>query len=79
MLSVVPPIPSRTAAGLARRFGPDQFAGIEAATAALCGLVFDLLPAARRAALSAAGPTIDMDSTEALLRCSIGPGTRLVS
>ena len=64
LLSAVPAIPSTTAASLAGRFGPEAFAGIESATAALTGRVFDLLDPARRAALSGGATTIDMDSTD---------------
>ena len=63
-LSAVPPVPATTAASVARRFGPAQRAGIESGVAALLARVFALLPARRRAALAAAGPTIDMDSTD---------------
>ena len=63
-LSAVPPIPSTTAASLARRFGATQRAGIEAGLAALTARAVGLLPLARRAALLAAGVTIDMDSTD---------------
>jgi Transposase DDE domain group 1 len=63
-LSAVPGVPSTTAASLARRFGPEQLAGIEAGNAALLERVLPLLPQARRDALVAAGPTIDVDSTD---------------
>jgi len=62
-LSAVPALPATTAAGLARRFGPDQLVGVEAGIAALLERVFPLLPAARKAAL-ALDPTIDLDSTD---------------
>ncbi|MGV1030565.1 MAG: IS1380 family transposase [Dermatophilaceae bacterium] len=62
-LSVVPVLASTTAAGLARRFGPDRLAGVHSAIAALTANAYRLLPAKRRAVLDAA-VTIDMDSTE---------------
>jgi hypothetical protein len=62
-LSAVPPIPSTTAASLARRFGTSQFAGIEAATADLVGRACRLLSVGRRAKLEA-GATVDLDSTD---------------
>jgi hypothetical protein len=64
LLSAVPGVPATTAAGLARRFGPRQRAGIEVGVAALLERVFPLLPVTGRAALGAAGPTIDLDSTD---------------
>jgi hypothetical protein len=63
-LSAVPPVPSTTAASLAKRFGPEQLAGLESATARLLAIALPLMPAARRAVLIAADPTIDMDSTD---------------
>jgi hypothetical protein len=62
-LSAVPVLASTTAAGLARRFGPEQFAGVETATADLAGRAFGLLPAERRVGLSAK-VTVDLDSTD---------------
>ncbi len=62
-LSVVLVLASTTAAGLARRFGPDQLAGVHSAIPALTANAYRLLPARRRAVLDAA-VTIDMDSTE---------------
>jgi hypothetical protein len=62
-LSAVPVLASTTAAGLARRFGPEQLAGVETATADLAGRAFGLLPAERRVALSAK-VTVDLDSTD---------------
>ncbi len=62
-LSVVPVLASTTAACLARRFGPDQLAGVHSAIAALAANAYRLLPAQRRAVLDAA-ITIDMDCTD---------------
>jgi hypothetical protein len=62
-LSAVPVLASTTAAGLARRFGPDHLAGLEAALADLAQRAFDLLPAERKTALSVK-VTIDLDSTD---------------
>jgi len=59
----VPTPASTTAAGLARRFGPAQRAGIEKAVGALSTRVLNLLPRARREALLAR-PSLDMDMTE---------------
>ena len=59
---------STTAAGLARRFGPEHLAGVETATADLADRGFGLLPAERKFALSAAA-TLDLDSTD------LSPGT----
>jgi hypothetical protein len=63
VLSAVPPIPSTTAGSLARRFGPDQLTGVEAANAELLARAVGLLPVARRTRLCA-GVTMDMDSTD---------------
>ena len=63
-LSALPGLPSTTAAGLARRFGAEQLAGLEAGTAGIMARAFDLLPAQRREALCAGAVTIDMDSTD---------------
>ncbi|MEI2775175.1 MAG: IS1380 family transposase [Tetrasphaera sp.] len=62
-LSAVPVLASTTAAGLARRFGPAQLAGLEGAVADLTGHAVGLLPASRRAVLAAA-VTVDLDSTD---------------
>jgi hypothetical protein len=62
-LSAVPVLPSTTAAGLARRFGPEQFAGVETSTADLADRGLGLLPVDRRVALSAKA-TLDLDSTD---------------
>lgn len=62
-LSAVPVLASTTAAGLARRFGPEQLAGVETGAAGLAVRGFDLLPADRKVALSAK-VTLDMDSTD---------------
>ena len=62
-LSAVPVLASTTAAGLARRFGPEQFAGVEDSIADLAERGFGLLPAERKVALSAK-TTLDMDSTD---------------
>lgn len=62
-LSAVPVLASTTAAGLARRFGPAQLVGVEAAVADLAERAFDLLPLDRRVELNAK-VTLDMDSTD---------------
>lgn len=62
-LSAVPVLASTTAAGLARRFGPEQLAGIEAGVADLAQRAFDLLDAERKTGLSSK-VTIDLDSTD---------------
>ena len=62
-LSAVPVLASTTAAGLARRFGPRQLAGVEAAVADLTGRAVAVLPPARRAGLASA-VTVDLDSTD---------------
>jgi len=62
-LSGVPAIASTTAGGLARRFGTEQLAGIEAGNAAVIARAWALLPAGRRATLTRA-VSIDMDSTD---------------
>jgi hypothetical protein len=58
-----PPAPS-TLIGLARHFGDGQFSGIEKAVGVLNRKVFALLDPARRAALTAERPTIDLDGTD---------------
>jgi hypothetical protein len=62
-LSAVPVLASTTAAGLARRFGPEQLAGIETAVAELAARACSMLPAKRRALLNAT-VTVDLDSTD---------------
>jgi hypothetical protein len=62
-LSAVPALASTTAAGLARRFGPEHLAGLEAAVADLVRCSFDLLPIERRVELGAS-VTVDLDSTD---------------
>lgn len=62
-LSAVPALASTTAAGLARRFGPEHLAGVETAVADLAGRSFDLLPVQRRVELGAS-VTVDLDSTD---------------
>jgi len=62
-LSAVPVLASTTAAGLARRFGPEQLAGVEAAVADLVECSVDLLPVQRRIELGAS-VTVDLDSTD---------------
>ena len=52
-LSAVPGLASTTAAGLARRFGPEHLAGVEAAIADLVERSVDLLPIERRIGLGA--------------------------
>jgi hypothetical protein len=73
-LSATPGVPATTAASLARRFGAQQFAGIEAGLARLITTAMPLLPAGRRAVLTATDPTIDMDSTDVEVygRCKDG-------
>ena len=63
-LSAVPSVPSTTAASLARRFGPEQLAGVESANARLVATALRMMPPVRRAALTTTDPTIDMDSTD---------------
>ena len=62
-LSAVPVLASTTAAGLARRFGPEHLAGVETSIADLGCRAFGLLPVERRVALSAK-VTLDLDSTD---------------
>ena len=47
-LSAVPVLASTTAAGLARRFGPEHLAGVETSIADLACRAFGLLPVERR-------------------------------
>lgn len=57
--------PAQTTAGsLARRFGPKHLRGVETGLAELIEGRLQLLPDGRRAALVAAGPTVDLDSTD---------------
>ena len=64
-LRAVPQPPASTTAGsLARRFGPDHLAGVEAAWAEALGRAWSLLPEERRTALGACRPTVDLDPTE---------------
>src|SRR6266540_2879727 len=58
-----PPAPT-TAAGLARRFGPQQLHGIQAGLAAVTARAVELLPAPRRQGLAAVRPTVDLDPTD---------------
>lgn len=51
-LSAVPVLASTTAAGLARRFGPEHLAGVEAAVADLADRAFGLLPIGWRVGLT---------------------------
>ncbi len=62
-LSAVSGIASTTAGSLARRFGAEQLAGVETASAELLDRGFGLLPVRRRARLEAK-VTLDMDSTD---------------
>lgn len=62
-LSAVPVLAATTAAGLARRFGPEQLAGVETASAELAERAFGLLPLSRRVELGA-WVTVDLDSTD---------------
>lgn len=59
----VPPA-STTAASLARRFGTDELAGIEAAWVETAARALELAAPAERERLRAERPTIDLDSTE---------------
>lgn len=59
----VPPA-STTAATLARRFGPDELAGIEAAWVETTARALELAAPVERDRLVAQRPTIDLDSTE---------------
>lgn len=54
---------STTAAGLARRFGPAQLAGIESAISRINARVLGLVPRVRRSALERQ-VTIDIDATD---------------
>ena len=69
-LEPVPTPASTTAAGLARRFGPDQLAGIEAGIAAVNAAVLDRLGQVRVSALRRQ-VTIDVDATDVEV---YGPG-----
>jgi len=62
-LSAVPVLASTTVAGLARRFGPEQLAGVESAIAELAERAVSLLPVGRRVELGAK-VTLDLDSTD---------------
>jgi hypothetical protein len=64
LLSALPVVPATTAAGIARRFGPDQLAGIEAGLGVVLARAIECLSVERRAQLIDVDPTIDMDSTE---------------
>lgn len=63
-LSAPPGVPSTTAAGIARRFGPEQLAGIEAGLATILARAIERMNEQRRAQLFGVDPTIDMDSTD---------------
>lgn len=62
--AVARPPASTTAGSLARRFGADRLAGVEAAWAGVTGRVVASLPERRRAELRATRPTVDLDPTE---------------
>jgi hypothetical protein len=62
-LSAVPVLASTTAAGLARRFGAEHLAGVEAGTADLADRAFRSLPLERRVE-PGAKVTVDLDSTD---------------
>lgn len=64
LLASAPVLASSTARGLMHRFGPEQFAGIEAGLATVYDRWFALLPAHARAALATRAPTIDLDATD---------------
>ncbi|MCA1675446.1 MAG: hypothetical protein LC799_25760, partial [Actinobacteria bacterium] len=54
---------SSTAAGLARRISPEQWAAVETGVAAVTARMLDRLPAGRREALLRS-VTIDLDTTD---------------
>jgi len=62
-LAPVPGLASTTAAGLARRLDAQQWRAVETGVAAVTSRMLDLLPASRRAALTATA-TIDLDTTD---------------
>lgn len=62
--AVADPPASTTALGLARRFGPEQTAGLRAAQAELVDRYVAALPPQRRRELLAVRPTIDLDPTD---------------
>jgi hypothetical protein len=62
VLSPVPGLCSTTAAGLARRMDPDQWAAVERGVAAVTSTMLSRLPPDRVAALLGAA-TIDLDTT----------------
>lgn len=62
--TVAEPPASTTAVGLARRFGPDQLAGLRLAQAELVDRQVAALPRQRRRELLAVRPTIDLDPTD---------------
>lgn len=65
VLRAVPAVPaSTTVIGVAKSFGEDVFAGMEAGVGELVRRAFAALPEARRAALVEARPTIDLDPTD---------------
>lgn len=63
LLCPVPGLSSTTAAGLARRFGDDQWRAVETGVAAITAAMLNVVPAARVAALSET-VTIDLDTTD---------------
>lgn len=63
-MSALSGVPSTDAAGLARRLGAEQLAGVEAGSAAITARAFEMFSAERREVLSAGPVTIDMDSTD---------------
>ena len=62
--AVADPPASTTALGLARRFGPEQTAGLRAAQVELVDRHVAALPSQRRRELLAVRPTIDLDPTD---------------
>jgi hypothetical protein len=60
----VPGLASTTAAGLARRFTPAQWQGVERGVAAVTSRMLSLLPAERAAAVADGPVTIDLDTTD---------------
>jgi Transposase DDE domain group 1 len=63
-ITPVPELASTTAAGLARRFTPEQWRAVEAGLAAVTRRMLSLLPAERAAALAGGPVTIDLDTTD---------------
>lgn len=62
--AVAHPPASTTMGSLARRFGEEQLAGLEAADAVLVARAFEVLPEPERARLRSVRPSIDLDPTD---------------